>query len=163
MHPGVLESIKKSVAKLASHNKDEKLPCEYCRANELFDTEHDVLEHVKNMHPIQCPQCPLKMFKYPTSVRKHFKKFHGDETPYFCKTCTLVFTDQDAVQYHMDNEHGIPNVVVVTNIVTQTSSNSPPPTTVYKAGITCIGKRNNMPLKNRNSSYMKKKLVKSNE
>ena len=143
MHPGVLESIKKSVSKLAAHNKGEKLPCEYCRANELFDTEHDVLEHVKNMHPIQCPQCPLKMFKYPTSVRKHFKKFHGDETPYFCKTCTLVFTDQDAVQYHMDNEHGIPNVVVVTNIVTQTqsSSNSPPPTAVYKAGITCIGKK----------------------
>merc|ERR1712088_778529 len=49
-------------------------------------------------------------------------------------------TDQEAVQYHMDNEHGIPNVVVVTNIVTQTqsSSNSPPPTAVYKAGITCI-------------------------
>ena len=31
MHPGVLESIKKSVAKLASQNKDGKLPCEYCR------------------------------------------------------------------------------------------------------------------------------------
>ena len=55
----------------------------------------------------------------------------------------MVFTDQEAVQYHMDNEHGIPNVVVVTNIVTQTqsSSNSPPPTAVYKAGITCIGKK----------------------
>ena len=134
MHPGVLESIKKSVAKLASQNKDGKLPCEYCRANEFFDTEHDVLEHVKAMHPIQCPECPLKMFKYPTSVRKHFKKFHGDETPYFCKTCTLVFTDQDAVQDHMENEHGIPNVVVVTNIVQQ----NPVQHTVYNSGITCI-------------------------
>ena len=110
------------------------------------------------MHPIQCPQCPLKMFKYPTSVRKHFKKFHGDETPYFCKTCTLVFTDQDAVQEHMENEHGIPNVVVVTNIVHQQNGHAAAgghhaahaPSHgqsgngcgtlpgVYKSGITCI-------------------------
>lgn len=68
------------------------------------------------MHPIQCPDCPLKMFKYPTSVRKHFKKFHGSHTPYFCKTCTLVFKSPAEVQNHMENEHGIANIVVVNNI-----------------------------------------------
>ena len=140
MHPGVLESIMKSVAELASQNKGGKLPCNYCRASEFFDTEIDVLEHIQNMHPIQCPQCPLKMFKYPTSVRKHFKKFHGDETPYFCKTCTLVFTDQEATQYHIENEHGIPDDNMVINNVTQTSIKSPL-TTDCKAGITCIGKK----------------------
>ena len=119
MHPDVLLSIKKSVAKLAREHRG-RIPCEYCRANETFKTEEDVLEHVKNMHPIQCPDCPLKMFKYPTSVRKHFKKFHGSETPYFCKTCTLVFKSADAVQLHMENEHGIANVVVV-NSMTPTS------------------------------------------
>ncbi len=115
MHPDVLQSIKKSVAKLAREHRG-RIPCEYCRANETFKTEENVLEHVKNMHPIQCPDCPLKMFKYPTSVRKHFKKFHGNETPYFCKTCTLVFKSADAVQIHMENEHGIANVVVVNSM-----------------------------------------------
>ena len=57
------------------------------------------------------------MFKYPTSVRKHFKKFHGKETPFFCKTCTLVFKSSTAVQNHMENEHGIANIVVVNNVV----------------------------------------------
>ena len=133
MHPDVLVSITISVAKLASENKNDKLPCEYCRANEFFDSEHDVLEHIKTAHPIQCPYCPLKMFKYPTSVRKHFRKFHEDDTPYFCKDCTLVFTDQETVQDHMENEHAIPNVVVVTNIVQQN-----PFQNVFKSGITCI-------------------------
>ena len=121
MHPEVLNSIKKSVARLANRpeNKRKMLPCEYCRTNEKFENEDQVLEHVKSMHPIQCPDCPLKMFKYPTSVRKHFKKFHGRETPFFCKTCTLVFKSGQQVQNHMENEHGIANIVVVNNIPMQ--------------------------------------------
>jgi transposase-like protein len=92
MHSGVLNSIKKSVNRLKTNlGPHETLPCEYCRANETFATEIDVIEHVKAMHPIQCPDCPMKMFKYPTSVRKHFRKFHPQEVPYFCRTCTLVF------------------------------------------------------------------------
>ena len=57
MHPDVLKSIKKSVSKLAAkpENRGGRIPCEYCRANEKFDSEHDVLEHIKSMHPIQCP------------------------------------------------------------------------------------------------------------
>ena len=67
------------------------------------------------------------MFKYPTSVRKHFKKFHGDETPFFCKTCTLVFKSQAAVQNHMENEHGIANIVVVNNVVQNPMTSTPTP------------------------------------
>ena len=71
--------------------------------------------------------CPLKMFKYPTSVRKHFKKFHGKETPFFCKTCTLVFKSSTAVQNHMENEHGIANIVVVNNVVQNPMTSTPTP------------------------------------
>ena len=52
-----------------------------------------------------------------SGVRKHFKKFHGHETPYFCKSCTLVFKCPETVQIHMENEHGIANVVVAVNNV----------------------------------------------
>jgi len=145
MHPDVLKSIKKSVSKLAAKpgNRGGRIPCEYCRANEKFDSEHDVLEHIKSMHPMQCPDCPLKMFKYPTSVRKHFKKFHGDETPFFCKTCTLVFKSQAAVQNHMENEHGIANIVVVNNVVQNPMTSTPTPGKVQAMrlkgdSITCI-------------------------
>ena len=128
MHPDVLKSIKKSVSRLASRpeNRGGRIPCEYCRANEKFENEHEVLEHIKSMHPIQCPDCPLKMFKYPTSVRKHFKKFHGNETPFFCKTCTLVFKSSTGVQNHMENEHGIANIVVVNNVVNPMTSTPTP-------------------------------------
>ena len=136
---------------MVSQNKDGKLPCNYCRANEYFDNELDVLEHIQNMHPVQCPHCPMKMFKYPTSVRKHFKKFHRDETPYFCKTCTLVFTDEVTAQYHNKNEHDIPNVDVVTNSITQSSIKTPHLTSDYKAGFTCIGKK--CDFKNRNAYW----------
>jgi len=108
-------------------NRGGRIPCEYCRANEKFENEHEVLEHIKSMHPIQCPDCPLKMFKYPTSVRKHFKKFHGKETPFFCKTCTLVFKSSTAVQNHMENEHGIANIVVVNNVVQNPMTSTPTP------------------------------------
>ena len=67
------------------------------------------------------------MFKYPTSVRKHFKKFHGKETPFFCKTCTLVFKSSTAVQNHMENEHGIANIVVVNNVVQNPMTSTPTP------------------------------------
>lgn len=151
MHTDVLESIKRSVYSLArklAAEHQKKVPCEYCRANEKFDSADEVLEHIKSMHPIQCPDCPLKMFKYPTSVRKHFKKFHGSDTPYFCKTCTLVFKSADAVQNHMENEHGIANIVVVNNVTLsspQSVQQSPPPTppqtqftTSISSSITCI-------------------------
>ena len=133
MHSGVLDSIKKSVSKLAYQNNGINIPCIYCRANEIFDNENDVLEHVKLMHPIQCPYCPLKMFKYPTSVRKHFKKFHGFEKPYFCHTCTLVFTDQDTVQDHMENEHIIPKEEKLVTLNAVQINN-----TTSEMGITCI-------------------------
>ena len=57
MHPDVLKSIKKSVSRLAAkpENRGGRIPCEYCRANEKFENEHEVLEHIKSMHPIQCP------------------------------------------------------------------------------------------------------------
>ena len=138
--PGVLESITISVAELVSQNKDGKLPCNYCRANEYFDNELDVLEHIQNMHPVQCPHCPMKMFKYPTSVRKHFKKFHRDETPYFCKTCTLVFTDEGAAQYHNKNEHVVPDDNIVSISMTQTRSLLSTNYKLVQIGLTCIGK-----------------------
>ena len=94
-------------------NKQIYLICQYCSASEFFDTENDVLEHVKTAHPIQCPKCPFKMFRYESSVGKHFKKFHQNETPHFCKSCTLVFTDQDNVENHMENEHNIPKVISI--------------------------------------------------
>ena len=76
---------------------------------------------------VNLSDCPLKMFKYPTSVRKHFKKFHGKETPFFCKTCTLVFKSSTAVQNHMENEHGIANIVVVNNVVQNPMTSTPTP------------------------------------
>ena len=98
-------------------NKQVYLICQYCSTSEFFDTENDVLEHVKTMHPIKCPKCPLKMFRYESSVRKHFKKFHETETPHFCKSCTLIFTDKDDVENHMENEHNIPKIEEVPKII----------------------------------------------
>ena len=91
-------------------------------------------------HPVQCPHCPMKMFKYPTSVRKHFKKFHRDETPYFCKTCTLVFTDEMASQYHNKNEHVVPDDNIVSISMTQTRSLLSTNYKLVQIGLTCIGK-----------------------
>lgn len=133
MHSDVLKHIKRSVSRLAAkHPRGQKIPCEYCRTSDKFSNENEVLEHIKHMHPIQCPDCPMKMFKYPTSVRKHFKKNHGKEIPYFCKTCTLVFKSSDDVQNHMENEHGIANIVVINNVITSSPPQSANPATTQQ-------------------------------
>ena len=110
MDKNVLDSIRNAVSNLAK--SQSKLICEYCRAYEFFSTENEVLEHIKSTHPIQCPDCPKKMFKYTTSLRKHFKKFHTGETPFFCKTCTLVFKDFIQAQDHMEYEHRMDKKVI---------------------------------------------------
>ena len=119
MHAEILDSIVKSVAKLAAQPELRgKIPCEYCRENVQFANQKALMDHITSEHPIQCPNCPLKMFKHPSSVKKHFKNLHGSEVPFFCKFCTLVLKGEEQLQNHMENEHntGIPNVVV-TNFV----------------------------------------------
>ena len=67
------------------------------------------------------------MFKKPKRVRKHFKKYHGEETPFFCETCTVVFKSSTAVKNHMENEHSIDNIVVVNNVVQNPMTSTPNP------------------------------------
>ena len=84
MHPDVLKSIKKSVSRLAAkpENRGGRIPCEYCRANEKFENEHEVLEHIKSMHPIQCPgkvrSCYRVSIPSKPSSQKIFTKSKND-------------------------------------------------------------------------------------
>ena len=58
------------------------------------------------------------MVKLPTSMRKHFRKYHRDETPYFCRFCTAVFICQgDANQHALTSHSGDKNTLYRTTNV----------------------------------------------
>ena len=70
------------------------IPCDFCRSTETHEDDASLLHHICTEHPYRCIYCPEKMVKLPTSMRKHFRKYHRDETPYFCRFCTAVFICQ---------------------------------------------------------------------
>ena len=90
----------------SSIKKLKKLPCQYSTCQNVFETIREVIDHIKNIHPIQCPLCS-QIFSSPQIVKQHFKKNHETSIPYFCNFCTLVSTDENLIRDHMKKEHGV--------------------------------------------------------
>ena len=95
----VLSQIRLDVAQLMerlrlSGENLNNIPCDFCRSTETYEDEPSLLQHICMEHPYRCIYCPEKMVKLPTSMRKHFRKYHRDETPYFCRFCTAAFICQ---------------------------------------------------------------------
>lgn len=125
VHPRTWEDIKRSVAKAKlAVGPGSQLPCEFCRATDTFSSESDLLHHIEMQHPYRCPDCPPKMFKYPTSVRKHFRKYHRHVQPFFCKLCTIVYKSGQEAEEHMVTEH---------NVASGSSSSFSPTTSSYSS------------------------------
>ncbi len=73
--------------------------CTLCSASEVFHSSPDFDLHVQECHPFKCPLC-RKMVKLPTSIRRHFRKFHQGKRPFFCRKCTKVFTSEKHLVAH---------------------------------------------------------------
>ena len=129
INPQILSQIRLDVNKIvkrieSSGGNLKSIPCDFCRSTETHENEASLLHHICTEHPYRCIYCPEKMVKLPTSMRKHFRKYHRDETPYFCRFCTAVFICQgDANQHALTSHSGEKSTLYRT---TNASSGIPP-------------------------------------
>ena len=110
INPQILSQIRLDVDnivdRIRSSGGDLKaIPCDFCRSTETHENGASLLHHICTEHPYRCIYCPEKMVKLPTSMRKHFRKYHRDETPYFCRFCTAVFVCQGDANQHSLTAH----------------------------------------------------------
>ena len=102
----LIKTVLDAIAKQEPSGTKDSFKCFYCRSSTTYGSRDELALHVKLDHPIPCLYCPTKMFKFPTSVRKHFKQFHALVNVYFCKICTEYFTDLLKCDDHMKVAHG---------------------------------------------------------
>ena len=91
-----------STASSVDEDAEGEIECENCPL--LFSTEEDLKEHISEMHPFQCPQCPEKRYKSSKGVQKHYRERHPREEVFICKPCVVCFSKKSAFQKHQ-NEH----------------------------------------------------------
>ena len=77
--------------------------CSKCA--EAFDVEKDLLQHISESHPYECPDCS-RPYTVHDSMRKHCRVTHGHDTISFCRKCVLVFTDPSEGAEHKKRRHG---------------------------------------------------------
>ncbi len=73
--------------------------CTFCQSQATFRTSQEFDAHVQESHPFKCPLCN-KMVKLVTSIRKHFRKYHEETRPHFCRSCTQVFCSEKRAASH---------------------------------------------------------------
>ena len=123
INPQILAQIRVDVNKIVERiqsagGNSKAIPCDFCRSTETHEDGASLLHHICTEHPYRCIYCPEKMVKLPTSMRKHFRKYHRDETPYFCRFCTAVFICQgDANQHALTSHSGDKNTLYRTTNV----------------------------------------------
>jgi hypothetical protein len=81
--------------------------CTYCRlSNVSCKTLDDMSQHFLENHPYKCPEGCEKVWKFRSSIRKHFRSHHvGLTTAFHCDHCMDIFSSQNQLERHLSGQH----------------------------------------------------------
>merc|ERR1712142_186686 len=98
-------SLYKSLTKRKPTNECQSifLKCLVCK--QKFGSREERLVHFKEAHTT-CKICG-KVFKEPTSLRKHVFAVHQKRKPFECTTCGRKFSHKETLRSHMLTHNGV--------------------------------------------------------
>ena len=79
----------------------------YCKSNQICTTLEDLNSHYLENHPYKCPKGCDKLWKFRSSVRKHYKSHHtgSGSAASSCEHCLDIFATGADLQRHLATAH----------------------------------------------------------